>query len=222
MRRVLASRSRRWRADPSSGPSGHLPPQGGKGLSHDPPRPPLRRTRGDDEFFVSSRRLASGGTRGARGGSGPDGDRDRRSQHARRRRARACLRPREPRRDRAFTRRHGSAARLHRRRARRARLSPGSRRLWAPVPAADQGKPARAEGGVPSEFRGSARACGGVAGRGDAPRPSSGRYAATFSRKSGRREGNPSPVYGRGVGARALFSLGSARPSATAFGSGRA
>ena len=36
-------------------------------------------------------------------------------------------------------------------------------------------------------FEDSARACRGVAGRGDAPRPSFGRYAATFSRKSGRR-----------------------------------
>ena len=37
-----------------------------------------------------------------------------------------------------------------RRRARRARLSPGPRRLWAAVPAAHEGQSARAQGRVPS------------------------------------------------------------------------
>ena len=49
-------------------------------------------------------------------------------------------------------------------------------------------------------FEDSARACRGVAGRGDAPRPSSGRYAATFSRKSGRREESLSRLRERGGG----------------------
>ena len=71
-------------------------------------------------------------------------------------------------RSRRVARRHRRAAELRRRRARHARLPQKSRRLWAAVPAADQRQSARAQGRVPFELRGSARAWRGLADRRDA------------------------------------------------------
>ena len=60
----------------AAGPRPTPLPQAGEGLlrgAHDPPRPPLRRVRDDDEFFVPSRRFASGRAGRARGRTRADG-----------------------------------------------------------------------------------------------------------------------------------------------------
>ena len=131
---------------------GHLLPARRREGRDDPPRAALRRTGGDDEFFVSARGLASRGDGRARGRAGACGDRDRGSQHARRRRARACLRARERGGDGGHARRSRRAARLRRRRAGHARLSEKSRGLRPALPDPDGGKFARAQGRMPAEL----------------------------------------------------------------------